>query len=77
MLTTKEIKDKAERSYKDFLTSILRRTLFFPFHIKGNKGNVNAPLQDLFPALKHLIDNSKEKIGYGYTVYTKVKVVFG
>ena len=51
MLTTKEIKDKAERSYKDFLISVLRRTLFFPFHIKGNKGNVNAPLQDLFPAL--------------------------
>ena len=71
MLTTKEIKDKAERSYKDFLISVLRRDIFFPFHIKGNKGNVNLPLQDLFPALKHLIDNSKEKIGYGYTVTYK------
>ncbi len=71
MLTTKEIKDKAERSYKDFLISVLRREIFFPFHIKGNKGNVNAPLQDLFPALKHLIDNSKEKLGYGYTVTYK------
>jgi hypothetical protein len=71
MLTTKEIKDKAERSYKDFLISVLRREIFFPFHIKGNKGNANLPLQDLFPALKHLIDNSKEKIGYGYTVTYK------
>ena len=71
MLTTKEIKDKAERSYKDFLISILRRTIFFPFHIKGNKGNVNAPLQDLYPALKHLIEHSKEKIGYGYSLTYK------
>jgi hypothetical protein len=71
MLTTKEIKDKAERSYKDFLISVLRRTIFFPFHIKGNKGNVNAPLQDLFPALKHLIEHSKEKIGYGYSLTYK------
>jgi hypothetical protein len=71
MLTTKEIKDKAERSYKDFLISVLRREIFFPFHIKGNKGNANLPLQDLFPALKHLIDHSKEKIGHGYTVTYK------
>jgi hypothetical protein len=71
MLTTKEIKDKAERSYKDFLISVLRRDIFFPFHIKGNKGNVNAPLQDLYPALKHLIEHSKEKIGYGYSLTYK------
>jgi hypothetical protein len=71
MLTTKEIKDKAERSYKDFLISVLRRDMFFPFHIKGNKGNVNAPLQDLYPALKHLIEHSKEKIGYGYSLTYK------
>lgn len=37
MLTAKEIKDKTERSYKDFLLSVLRRDAFFPFHIKGNK----------------------------------------
>jgi hypothetical protein len=71
MLTTKEIKDKAERSYKDFLLSVLKREIFFPFHIKGNKGNANLPLQDLYPALKHLIDNSKEKLGYGYSLTYK------
>ena len=71
MLTTKEIRDKAERSYKDFLLSVLRREVFFPFHIKGNKGNANLPLQDLYPALKHLIDSSKEKIGYGFTLTYK------
>ena len=71
MLTTKEIRDKAERSYKDFLLSVLRREVFFPFHIKGNKGNANLPLQDLYPALKHLIDNSKEKMGYGFTLTYK------
>jgi hypothetical protein len=71
MLTSKEIKNKSERSYKDFLQSVLQRTMFFPFHIKGNKGNANLPLQDLYPALKHLIDNSKEKLGYGYSVTYK------
>ena len=71
MLTAKEIKDKAERSYKDFLISVLRRDIFFPFHIKGNKGNANLPLQDLYPALKHLIDNAKEKLGYGYALTYK------
>ncbi len=71
MLTTKEIKDKAERNYKDFLLSLLKKEIFFPLDIKGNKGNANMPLQELYPALKHLIDNSKEKIGYGYTVQYK------
>ena len=71
MLTAKEIKDKAERSYKDFLISVLRREIFFPFPVKGNKGNANLPLQDLYPALKHLIDNSKEKLGYGYSLTYK------
>jgi hypothetical protein len=71
MLTTKEIRDKAERSYNHFLLSVLRREVFFPFHIKGNKGNANLPLQELYPALKHLINHSKEKIGYGFTLTYK------
>ena len=71
MLTSNEIKEKAERSYKDFLTTVVRKEIFFPHHIKGNKGNADAPLQHLFPALKHLIDHSKEKIGYGYTLTFK------
>jgi hypothetical protein len=71
MLTTKEIHDKAERAYSQFLLSVLRREVFFPFHIKGNKGNANLPLQELYPALKHLIDHSKEKIGYGFSLTYK------
>jgi hypothetical protein len=71
MLTAKEIKDKAERSYKDFLVSVVKREIFFPFHIKGNKGNANLPMQELFPALKNIIDNSKEKTGSGYTLTYK------
>jgi hypothetical protein len=71
MLTNKEIKEKAERSYKDFLLSVLRREVFFPCHIKGNKGNPNLPLKELYAALSNLIDNSKEKLGFGYTVTYK------
>lgn len=68
MLTSKDIKDKAERSYKDFLTSVVKRTAFFPYDIKGNKGSANMPLQTLYPALKNLIEDAKEKKGYGYTL---------
>jgi hypothetical protein len=71
MLNAKEIREKAERSYKDFLRSVLRREVFFPFQIKGNKGNANLPLTELYPALKHLIDHSKEKIGFGYALTYK------
>jgi hypothetical protein len=71
MLTNKEIKEKAERSYKDFLLSVLRREVFFPCHIKGNKGNASMPLQELYPALSNLIEHSKEKTGFGYTVTYK------
>ncbi len=71
MLTAKEIRDKAERSYKDFLLSVLKKEIFFPFHIKGNKGSAQLPLQELYPALKHLIDHSKEKVGYGYALTYK------
>lgn len=71
MLTAKEIREKADKAYKDFLISVLKRQVFFPFHVKGNKGNANLPLQTLYPALKHLIEHSKEKTGFGYTLTYK------
>ncbi len=53
------------------MLSVVKREIFFPFHIKGNKGNANLPMQELFPALRNLIDNSKEKTGSGYTLTYK------
>ena len=71
MITPAEIKKKALRQYPTFLTAALNRQRFFPLHIKGNKGRANAPLQQLYPALRRLLESEKKKLGYGYTVTLK------
>jgi len=71
MITPADIQKKALRQYKAFLSAILTRTHFFPLHIKGNKGRPNLPMDELFPALKRLLDGAKSKKGYGYTVTLK------
>jgi len=67
MISPQDIQKKALRHYKAFLTAVLTRTHFFPLHIKGNKGKANQ----LFPALKRLLEGAKNKKGYGYTVTLK------
>lgn len=71
MITPTEIKKKAIRHYKNFLTSVLKRQSFFPLDIKDNKGKATMPLNELYPALKELTDNSKDKLGYGYRLTLK------
>ena len=71
MIAPANIKKKALRHYKAFLTAVLKREHFFPLPIKGNKGKSNLPMDQLFPALKRLLEGSKSKIGYGYTVTLK------
>lgn len=71
MITPADIQKKALRQYKAFLSAVLTRTHFFPLSIKGNKGKANLPMDELFPALKRLLDGAKSKKGYGYTVTLK------
>ncbi len=73
MITSAEIKNKAERKYHAYLQSIVDGIPFHPIVIAGNK----KPSKDIvrFEAeLTELINNSKEKKCYGYTIgYQTVK----
>ena len=71
MLTPNDIRKKALRHYPTFLAAVLRRERFFPLEIKGNKGRANAPMDELVPALRRLLESEKKQLGYGYSVLLK------
>ncbi|MEN0048784.1 MAG: DUF3322 domain-containing protein, partial [Bacteroidota bacterium] len=71
MISPADIRKKALRQYPVFLTAVLTKTNFFPLHIKGNKGKANAPLEELYPKLRRLLENAKDQKGFGYTVQLK------
>ena len=71
MLTPADIQKKALRQYKAFLSAVLKREHLFPLYIKGNKGKASTPLEELYPALRRLLEGAKNKKGYGYTVTLK------
>lgn len=70
MITSFEIKKKAEKLYSDFLVSDLTSTPFFPKLIRTNKGTKEEFLSR-YELYEKLLDNSKDKIGYGYTIVFK------
>lgn len=73
MITPAEITKKAENKYVAYLQSIVEGSQFFPLVIVGNK-KPNGDTAIFKRELEELIDNSKEKRGYGYTVeYQTVK----
>lgn len=73
MITPTEIKQKAENKYCFYLQSIVNRESFFPIVISGNK----KPDEDTVrfeKELTDLINHSKEKKEYGYTIdYQTIK----
>lgn len=71
MITPAEIRKKAERQYGSFLSAVLTKERFFPFYIKGNKGKASDSYEKLFREITRLLENEKQKIGYGYTVSLK------
>ncbi|MEM8523757.1 MAG: DUF3322 domain-containing protein [Bacteroidota bacterium] len=71
MISPADIRKKALRQYPAFLTAVLTKANFFPLHIKGNKGKANAPLKELYPKLRRLLENAKDQKGFGYTVQLK------
>ena len=73
MITPAEIKKKAENKYIAFLQSIVEGSQIFPLVIVGNK-KPNGDTAIFKRELEELIDNSKEKRGFGYTIeYQTVK----
>ena len=73
MITPIEIKKKAANKYKAYLQSIVEGESFTPFVIVGDK-KPNEDTVKFEEELTELINCSKEKIGYGYTIeYQTVK----
>lgn len=73
MITPTEIKKKAENKYCNYLQSIVEREPFNPIIITGNKKPDENTVK-FEKELTELINYSKEKKGYGYTIeYQKVK----
>lgn len=70
MIQPNEIKQKAKNKYSDYLRSLLNKESFFPLNIVGNK-KPNKDSAEFEKELTELINHSKEKKGYGYTVEYK------
>lgn len=73
MITPSEIKQKAENKYIAYLQSIVEGIPFNPIIIAGNKRPDDNTVK-LEAELTELINHSKEKKGFGYSIeYTTVK----
>ena len=73
MITPSEIKQKAEHKYVAYLQSIIDGFSFSPIVIAGNKKPDENTVR-FEVELTELINHSKEKKGYGYTIeYVTVK----
>lgn len=73
MITPAEIKKKAENKYLSYLRAIAGGTPFDTIVIVGNK-NPSDDTATFETELTELINRSKEKLGYGYSIeYQKVR----
>ena len=66
-----QIKQKAQRKYKQFLQASIEKKTFFPLELPI--GKIPQDYIKLRDELKELLDNSKAKIGYGYSVELTTK----
>jgi len=72
MITSKEIRDKAEKKYPAYLQSIVENIPFTEIVITGNK-KPGKNLAEYQSQITDLISQSKEKKGSGYTIkYQKI-----
>ena len=68
MITPKEIKDKTERKYISFLQSLVEQKPFEKLVIRGDKSYTKSSLQEFEKEIQHIVSQSKEKKGFGYTL---------
>ncbi|MGK7893389.1 MAG: DUF3322 domain-containing protein, partial [Xenococcus sp. (in: cyanobacteria)] len=71
MINPSQIKQKAERKYKQFLQSAINQQNFFPLELPI--GKIPKDYLQLRDNLTCLIDESKSSLGYGYTDELKTK----
>ena len=67
MITPTEIKKRAANKYKAYLQSIVEGETFNPIVIAGDK-KPNEDIVKFEVELTELMNHSKEKKGYGYTI---------
>lgn len=70
MITVTEIKKKSENIYPDYLKSIISGETFFPKVIRSDK-SVSTDFNEMRNELAAVIEFSKDRKGYGYTITYK------
>lgn len=68
MINSTEIIKKSHKQYPKFLTSLISQESFFPFNFPVGKIDKNYLS---LTNINQLLEQSKEKLGYGYTVILK------
>ncbi len=78
MITPQEIKEKAEKKYKnEFLEAFVADKNIFPLYIRGDKSYTKSSLADFEKEILSIVSKSKEKIKFGYTlVFQKIKTKY-
>lgn len=71
MIDPTQIKQKAQQQYSNFLSSIVTGSQFFP--LEFSVGTFPKEYLTLRDAVTQLIDQSKNKLGYGYTVQLETR----
>lgn len=73
MINSSEIKEKAEKKYNTYLRSVIEKAPFTRLTIPGNKKPPNS-LKELQQVISDLVNNSKEKKGFGFSIdYQTIK----
>lgn len=74
MITSKEIKEKAERKYIFFLQSLVENKSFEKLVIRGDKSYTKSSLSEFEKEIQQINSQSKDRKGFGYTLeFQKVK----
>ena len=71
MINPSQIKQKAERKYKQFLKSIINQQYFFPLELPI--GKIPKDYIQLRDEINYLFEKSQSNLGYGYTVELTTK----
>jgi len=72
MIDPNEIRNKAEKKYKHYLQSLIKKEVIFPLIITGNK-KPSKSVPEFKNEIDKLINNSKEVKGFGYAIIYKTR----
>ena len=70
MITANEIRKKSENLYSEYLKSVITEEAFFPKILRSDK-SVSPNFNEMRKELTEVIEHSKDRKGFGYTVTYK------